>query len=55
MIFERLYEPNMVSTAWHQIGTVYREAGDYESAETACVARSRYNPRIMIGLGRELV
>jgi len=34
-IFERLNEPGTVATAWHQIGTVYKDAGQFEPAEDA--------------------
>jgi tetratricopeptide (TPR) repeat protein len=33
--FERLGEPRLVATAWHQIGMTHREAGQYELAEPA--------------------
>jgi len=34
--FERLGEPELVAVAWHQIAMVYRNAGEYPSAEHAC-------------------
>ena len=34
-IFEKQGEPKMMATAWHQIGRVHQEVGDYESAEAA--------------------
>jgi len=34
-IFEKQNEPRDVAGAWHQIGIVHQEAGDYESAEAA--------------------
>ena len=34
-IFEQLKEPAMVATAWHQLGIVHEEAGNYAEAETA--------------------
>ncbi len=34
-IFEKQNEPQSIATAWHQIGMVHQEAGDYESAEAA--------------------
>lgn len=35
ILFEQLNEPKIVAEIWHQIGTVYQEAGQYEAAETA--------------------
>jgi tetratricopeptide (TPR) repeat protein len=34
-IFEQQNEPGMVATAWHQIGRVHQEAGQYNEAEVA--------------------
>jgi tetratricopeptide (TPR) repeat protein len=34
-VFEALVEPRQVATAWHQIGRVHQEAGQFESAEQA--------------------
>ncbi len=34
-IFEGLGEPRSVATAWHQMGIVHREAGQYDQAERA--------------------
>ncbi len=33
--FEQLGEPGTVATAWHQIGNVHEEAGQYDRAEHA--------------------
>jgi tetratricopeptide (TPR) repeat protein len=34
-IFEELDEPSSVATAWHQIGMVHREAGQFDEADAA--------------------
>jgi tetratricopeptide (TPR) repeat protein len=34
-IFENLGEPTMVAVAWHQIGKVHEEAGQYDASEQA--------------------
>lgn len=34
-IFEALNEPTSVAIVWHQIGVVYRDAGQYDAAEAA--------------------
>ncbi|HET89486.1 MAG TPA: tetratricopeptide repeat protein, partial [Chloroflexi bacterium] len=34
-LFEQQNEPTAVATAWHQLGMVHQEAGDYDTAEAA--------------------
>jgi tetratricopeptide (TPR) repeat protein len=34
-LFEQQHEPAMVATAWHQIGMVHQEAGQFDAAEAA--------------------
>ncbi len=34
-LFQQLYEPGTVATAWHQIGITHRMAGDFAQAEQA--------------------
>ena len=46
--FEQLSEPAMVATAWHQIGLVYQEAGQYVAGEVA------YQKSLGINVAREI-